>query len=373
MPQLLRSLEPYRRQIRQARERFQRAPEEGRQALRKQVALGNLFAYALFGLGILIFGLILFAGCLPAMLWGAGFLLLIAFPLWLRLPKPPGVRVYRPQAKPLFSDLDQLRDRLNAPEPNELVLSSECATSYDRILLQGFFSPPFYSFRLGVPLLHILTPGELRSALCHTLAQERFEGPQAFLRLWRTLNQSPVRWNHLIVAAFAEKYRPGLEIQALPVLHASVFEADRVALEQFPDAWPRAMMKIALWEALLRDGFWPKFESGRPQERMLARMEAFLKREVPPMHAVAVLRALLETRPDDLHATPTLGERLDALGHKPAYPDEASWTRLATELLECPEPSIDGALGVNRERIERQIDEDWKIELELGMQPGRES
>lgn len=229
----------------------------------------------------------------------AGVLLLVKI-------APPRGRLLRPgEAPELVALLDGLRRELRCRPFYEVRFSMDFNAGVREIPRLGIFGWPRTILELGLPLLTVMAPDELRAVLAHEFAHlsarhGRSGGRLSQLhRMWAELferMQNPasgslertVRW---VISRFAGWYWPRLQARSLVLSRMQEYQADRVAA----DLCGEAALISSLWRMecvgpWLGEQFWPDLhqQSTRlpePPEDVLDRLRDALQAPLGPDEA----------------------------------------------------------------------------------------
>ncbi len=250
-------------------------------------------------------------------------------------PTPPEGRGLKPGEAPALGEmLDSLRRELQCRPFDDVRISMNFNAGIRDIPRLGLLGWPRTILELGLPLMSVLTPEELRAVLAHELAHHSARHARSGSRIYRLhatwgnvfhRMQRPttssfgrrIRW---VAARFVDWYWPRLHARAMVLSRAQEYHADRVAAgvaggSTLVSALWR-MQCIAPW---LAERFWIEVfqEADRmpePPTDVLERMRS--ARERPPAADDAsrwMERALTRTTGND-ETHPAFRERAAALG-----------------------------------------------------------
>lgn len=346
----------------------------GRAAILSWLALLGLLGAAAFAGGVVLepaVGLWLLAVGVLLIVYGlsqAGLFLLFEV-------DPPAGRVLRPgEAPALDAMLDALRGAMQSRPFDEVRVSMDFNAGVRELPRLGVFGWPRTVLELGLPLLTVLAPEELRAVLAHEFVHlsarhGRGGGRISHLhRMWSDVFeriQRPaagrldraVRW---AAAGFAGWYWPRLHARSLVLSRVQEYQADREAAS----LCGAETMAWALWrmECLipwLSERFWPDLH------------QEAVHRPEPPADVLDRMRAALETPPAPEEAARWKGRGLGrATGHDethPAFLDRArALGRSADGFREAGFPeaarpsAAEALLGEDRGAIERELAAHWQ-------------
>jgi len=299
--------------------------------------------------------------------------------VWVRSTLPQGRELTAKEAPALFSLLEELRGRLQAPSFDRVLLDDRCNASVVQQPRLGIFGWHRYLLVLGLPLLEGLSPDEARAVLAHELAHlSRRHGrtgrwiyylrrswENAFEQLSKTRGhrQAPLQSRILELVNW---FWPRFNAHAFVLSRTNEYEADAVSvrLTSAPQMGA-ALVRQDMLDRHLEQKFWPElWETANSQPS-------------PPTDVLSRLRLALRQGPSDversrwaeqafLSATttadthPCLRERMAALG-APAVFTAADATALATA---PPNSAADALLGEALPRIRASLERDWVAQHE---------
>ncbi len=281
----------------------------------------------------------LFALAVLVMLWldnvwfAAAFLgyilLSMLFDSWRNRVRPNLVKLRRSQAPRLFEMVDEIRAALGGVVVHEVVidetLNALAGVGRRQLWVVGRWRRRLV---LGLPVMYMLTPRQLRSVIAHEIAH--------FARgdIYVLINHAAFYWSALAEAAehgrtkFWRITRPYYQRIACHIgAHAAVFarlaeiEADRTEVEMF-GAQPAAdgLIAMALADKLLHKRIIERMyhpdemTSATPPDDLMERIAEALDEGMPAGEAHEALTTLLKpvTGTDDSH--PALAERIERMG-----------------------------------------------------------
>src|SRR5204863_6486857 len=94
---------------------------------------------------------------------------LIVRALWVRLPRPDGLELQPADAPELFALVEEVRAELQARHLDVVLVEDNVNASVALVPRLGVFAPYRGYLVLGLPLLELLSPAELRAVLAHEL------------------------------------------------------------------------------------------------------------------------------------------------------------------------------------------------------------
>lgn len=132
--------------------------------------------------------------------------------LWVRVEAPTGVDLRREDVPGLFSLIDEVRLRVQAPPVTRVVLVSDLNAAVVQVPLLGLFGWHRNYLVIGLPLLHALDPAQFRAVLAHEFGH--LSGAHGKLGVW--IYRVHQTWS-MVVAAFGER-KSVMRLVFLPVI-----------------------------------------------------------------------------------------------------------------------------------------------------------
>ena len=245
---------------------------------------------------------------------------------FFRIPQPEGVELNAQQNPKLFEELANLQAATGAPAPHRVILVDELNAAVAETPRLGLI--PLFSKRtliLGLPLLHALSPAELRGVLAHELAHLSGGHNQLGNMIYRLRRTWIQLLGHLTaqgqagwIRGFFNWYMPRFLPWTWVISRKQEYEADRVGAQATsPEIMASALSRVQLasWTA---DRYWstlPKqsFDLPAPPHQAFTSYYSRIRTANQEKGREAALtRALVApTNPDDTH--PSLALRLQAL------------------------------------------------------------
>lgn len=302
---------------------------------------------------------------------GCGSLLLSLLPaVWMRQGAPHGLVVTAREAPRLFELLRKLAKRIGAPRPDRVLLDGELNAAVVQQPRLGLLGWHRNDLILGLPLMMGLTTKQFAAVLAHEFGH--LQGAHGKLgawvyrtrRSWVMLAQArqSARWGGSLADAalvfFFRHFFPRFNARAFVLSRQQEVQADRVAHE-LVGAQPAAegLIAIELQARWLDEVFWPQVyrravATPTPQRaRPYREMRQMLPASVRHPRAASWLAAALKRLPDVGDTHPSLRDRVDLAGVKPALPGKPVASAADTLLLE----SVDTWL--------KRLDEGWRVEI----------
>jgi Zn-dependent protease with chaperone function len=349
---------------------------------RFRVALHLVLGYAMF-LSAVFFALLIgllavFAAVASRAIWlvaaglgsfASGFALLQS--LNVQIPPPKGILIPREDAPQLHAVVEELTAETKAPRIDSILLIPEANASITSRFVNGLYGKASTTLRLGLPLLQLLSPGNLRALLHHEFAHSSGgHGHTAIwtTRAWESWTQLPLIEQEmgfsarLILPSIFRWFVPKLTAYSAVLSRVHEFIADRHALKHSGDAnLDEMLVRIELASQFMECRFWPEiWKEARDLPRVPA--EVF-SRLLPLARAVSVedLRAWTKSalqyksRPLDSH--PDLSTRLRAVE---SSVDPEQWTHTIESLGFVPTSSAASEyFGRELARYEKELAGQW--------------
>ncbi|GIV20859.1 MAG: hypothetical protein KatS3mg023_2610 [Armatimonadota bacterium] len=372
-----------------------RSPGTFRLHLRMWTALGTFFPLML-AIGLLVLALLISAG-VAYLSW----YLFVKYPLWLRfgvyvgaipvgivlalwhgthqivkslfatqIPPPDGVLLTRADAPRLFRILDQMCQRMDTYPIEEVVIVPEMTAAVAPWTARTALRRIRYTLILGLPLMDILSPDQMRAVVAHELAHLVRSNDQhgtlaRALRLYwfwkRMLDLAESDEQGAFVApavlSFYSRFLPRFHLLSQVAERQYEQYADRVAAAiGTPKAYGDALILLALGNRWLAQVFWNRileeelYTIINPFDSLRQSWEQHYPS--PRFQRWLGLQLLTTNDPNDPH--PSLRNRLRTMGYLPAQTD-----LLTPAKVELPPSSAETAseflLGDSRSSISQSL------------------
>ncbi len=275
-----------------------------------------------------------------------GFVLMRA--LWVRVEAPIGRRVTTQDCPLLFEQLADLCRRMKAPRIHRVLIVKDANVSIAQIPRLGILGWQRNYLVVGLPLLLMLSPEQVRAVLAHEIGHlsgnhSRFGAWIYRVRLswFRIVEafQHADSWASGVLAGFFRWYAPYFSAYSFALARANEYEADAVAASMTsPQAVGSSLVATSTvpvydlgryWDPLFRQA---DFEPQAPRTPWSNYATYAAQRFVEQTESRTLLTQSLirETGYGDTH--PSLRDRLSAL-HIDAEPIETPRTLAAVEWL----------------------------------------
>ena len=290
------------------------------------------------------------------------FLWMVLKALWVRLSPPQGTEITPREAPELFAMIEELRRALRSPRFHHVLVTDDFNAAVAQAPRLGLFGWSRNYLVIGLPLAKALTVQQFKAVL----AQEFGHLSKGHGRMSNWIYAQRLRWSRLMSALeaaesrgrflfrpFLRWYAPYFNAYSYPLARANEFEADATSARLTSKrAAAEALTAVNVVGAYLEERFWPQIvrradEMPRPAFAPFTAMGAQMASDMDPASMEKWLDQALarKTTLDDTH--PSLGERLGALGEKPALAVPAAGA------------AADRLLGASLERITREFDQRW--------------
>ncbi|HYV13637.1 MAG TPA: M48 family metalloprotease [Pyrinomonadaceae bacterium] len=267
--------------------------------------------------------------------------------LWITIPEPDGIKLTHEQAPELFDLVSEVRQALDGPKIDHILVSDEYNAYIAQIPQFGMFGWLHNYLVVGLPLMHALNPAEFRSVLAHEVGHlsgkhGRFSGWIYRLRQsWVEVLTNVERerdYMSFLFEPFIKWYAPYLNAYSFVLARAQEGQADEYSVQLAgKEVAAVALVRLAAKERGLMENFWPNFFKQAKQQpktptdpfvQMLGGLDQ-------PVGATNTQKWFFEalrvpTEYQDTH--PALGDRLAAMGFAKEGPEV---TALIDDLLKA--------------------------------------
>jgi Zn-dependent protease with chaperone function len=290
------------------------------------------------------------------------FLWFVMKALWVRIPAPEGITVGKRDAPKLIDMVERLTTALHAPAFHTIIIDNRLNASVVQVPRLGIFGWHRNYLTVGLPMMQVLTPQQLEAVIAHELGH--LAGGHGRLSNW--IYRLRFGWERLLQALtfqrsfatflfkpFFTRYAPYFHAYSFPLARANEYEADAASARLTSTrSAAAALTTVEVMGAYLEKEFWPSLHKEvadlpRPNFRPASVLSERLAAGVPAEAEKEWLAGALQRKStiDDTH--PSLSDRLAAIGEAP--------------LIEHPAPGMaaDQLLGASREKIARQLDDQW--------------
>jgi Zn-dependent protease with chaperone function len=290
-------------------------------------------------------------------------LMLVLRSMWVKMETPAGERVTRQTAPELFAMLDGLRMRLRTPTLHYVLITSDFNAGVMQVPRLGLFGWHHSYLFIGLPLMKSLTIEQFKSVLAHELghlSRGHARSGNWIYRLWliwQRLDASfadAPHWGSAPIRAFFKWYIPRFSATSFPLARANEYEADAAAARlTSARSAAQALTAVSIVGSYLSERYWPRIHSAArelPQpafapysEFMATAIQAVPAEELRTWQDAALAA---KTSYHDTH--PSLADRLRAMGAQAEFAPPLA------------DNSAEVLLGVERARLERAFDAQWR-------------
>lgn len=292
------------------------------------------------------------------LLLGAGRLFIV------RIPAPTGVPLGRSQVPALFTMLDDLTQRMQAPRFHHVLLTDELNAAIIQRPQFGIMGWSRHYLIIGLPLLVTLSPEQFRAVLAHEIAHLAGDDSQfagwiyRIRRMWFDLAEQfeRDRQGGLLFRRFFQWYGPFFRAYSFVLARSQEYQADqRAAAIAGADTKAAALLRLYINGHALQETIEPELyqlsnlEEDPPHDRVTQLVQKLQAPRSPDQAAIALRLALAQPSTNaDTH--PSLRDRLAALDYAVDV----------QSLPSPPQPTAAAAfLGSQLEDFTRQLDQLW--------------
>ncbi|HWL38834.1 MAG TPA: M48 family metallopeptidase [Gemmatimonadaceae bacterium] len=314
--------------------------------------------------------------------WLGVFAVVLLSAMWIRIPRPKGVRVTRAGSPALFDALEAIQRKIDAPAPNVVLLDSNFNASVIELPRFGVFGLPTRYLSLGLPLLEAVPTAECKAILAHELAHLSRRHSRSLLwvsrveRTWGILaaqlegGRHPGRW---LLGAFARWYVPLLKLYAQSSSRMDEYEADALAAECTDRGTAiGALVRMEVVAHYLTETVFPAIlresaDRAEPPRDAVERMGVALRSRHERRDLLRWITRAMSERTLDAHSHPSLTQRVERLAGDGRPP---SIEQLADQIGEPHGSGADDLIGRRRiPRVRERVAQEWQTQM-LGVWRG---
>lgn len=347
-----------RQQFETLARKLEKTAESGMSSYRAKVLLlaaaGYVYIFLILAAVLAVLGLLvwtLVSGRMSSILIKVGlpfgalaFTILRA--LWVRWPEPTGMPLTPQQAPKLFSEVESIRRKLNAPKVHRVFIDDRFNAAMEQRPMLGVFGWTQGYIHVGLPLMLATSTAEFRAVLAHEmghLSGNHGRSTGWVYRIRRTWSQllhrlqEEDRWGSGIFTKFFQWYAPFLNAYSFVLARAQEYEADQCAAEVAGrETAAQALVAIEVRGKFLDEQFWGDVwktanESQVPPEHIFVRQSNALRSDIPVEQTKRWLRQSLSAKTGYVDTHPSLSDRLRALGVQMEEFDWVSRLKVADE------------------------------------------
>ena len=287
------------------------------------------------------------------------------------IPRSKGIPLAREDAPLLHDVVHQLAGGAGGPQIDAILLIPEANASISSRYVNGLYGRTSTTLRLGLPLLHLLSPAEFHALLHHEFAHSSGGHGHSGVwtaRVWESWSQLPLLDEEmgfsarLILPPVYRWFMPKLAAYSAVLSRTHEFAADHQALTHASDSRPDLMLiRTGLAGQFMTHRFWPEIWK---DSRTLPRTPSVVFSRLPEF-ATSVsssdvhewIKAQLAQKSNPLDSHPDTRSRLKALG---STVDPEEWTRTVVEFGFVPESTAASEyFGSSLPRYEQLLTEQW--------------
>lgn len=268
-----------------------------------------------------------------------GFILMRA--LWVRIEAPTGRRVTKQDCPLLFEQLADLCRRMKAPQIHRVLIVNDANVSIAQIPRLGIFGWHRNYLVVGLPLLLMLSPEQVRAVLAHEVGHlsgnhGRFGAWIYRVRLsWFRIVaafQQADSWASGLLARFFYWYAPYFSASSFALARANEYEADAAAAS--------LTSPHAVGSALVATSTIPLFDAERYWEPLFKRADREPQVPRTPWSDYASYAAQRQIEQSDVRAlvTQSLKRETNYADTHPSVADRLNALHIGAELVSTPKP-----------------------------------
>jgi Zn-dependent protease with chaperone function len=368
--------------------RFEGRPE----ALARHTGRWLLLGYALIGsLTILLAGAGLSLFVAGILLPGVGVVLIVAgvaliiaglAHFWALMitdmDAPKGRTILPTEAKELHALVDLLRENLDVPVLDGILVTNDFNASIIQHSRFGIFGWSRHWLIVGLPLMLATSPPELASVLAHECGHlSRKHGhdsnriyrmhrawQQLFESVQKNVSHGTVRFAGKILFRFVEWYWPRFHARAFLLSRSNEFQADRISAESTSaEHAASALWRIECTAHYLENDFWKELwnlaeSQPEPPRDLCDRMRLAFREAPESAHAARWCDMSLKRVISQEDSHPSFANRVSAMGlqaedlHRRGFPVAPQQT------------AADRLLGDEVESFENFVNEEWRSSVQ---------
>ncbi len=271
-------------------------------------------------------------------LWWMLFGLVATAIFWVEhQPISKDLEIQRAEFPELFTSIDELRDRLNAPKIHHVIITYDHNAAVYQTPRLGWLGWYRNYLLLGLPLMQSLSPEQFKATLAHELGHlagndNLFVGWILRVRqMWERLTFDN---NFFILQWFFRWYEPLIKAHSFVLVRDREYAADALAKRiSGREIAASDLIQTYIYQHYLQESFGRQLDrqaqdTDTPPADAVTQMLAALRQPLDPQTAQIWLGLILgeATDTDDTH--PCLSDRLSAVG----YSGPISWTPQPTRV-----------------------------------------
>ena len=298
-----------------------------------------------------------------------GAVWMITQSLWVTFPSPQGLKLTRQQVPHLFSLVNELTTKLQAPKFHNILLTQDYNAAVVQVPRLGIFGWQRNYLILGLPLMQSLSSEQLKAVLAHELGHlsgnhARFGAwiyriRKTWIQLDARFHQSDQHKTSELFNRFLDWYWPSFNAYSFILARMNEYEADRCAVQLAgANNIAQALINIELRTRFLESSFWPDIHrqvgSLADPPNVYSCMLSVLHSPIATEQKNQWLDQALAQKTNNIDTHPCLSDRLQSLGYL---------TSVAQKLPEIVTIKISAAesfLGRELQQFTQQFDQNWQ-------------
>jgi len=269
--------------------------------------------------------------------------------LWVSFPLPEGYRLHEDESPGLFKLVEEVRRRVGAPKPDAIFLDDRLNASVQSIPRLGILGWHRNYLTIGLPLIEIFSPEELRGIIAHEFghltAHHGWFGSWIYRthESWARLENLPQESKAIVRLFwqwFVRRYFPYFSAYTLVLKREHEYQADRCGAESTAkDAYACTLVSLELYNSFLEKRFWRDVyrradNEPTPPKEIFTLLADTLSNSSQVSFMAEQFQHSIErkTRPADTH--PSLADRIKALG---ARTEKAMYLRILPSVSSADE------------------------------------
>jgi Zn-dependent protease with chaperone function len=309
--------------------------------------------------------------------------IMIVRSLWVTFSPPQGLKLSRRQVPQLFSLVDELTTKLQAPKFHNILLNQEFNAAVVQIPRLGIFGWQRNYLLLGLPLLHSLSVEQLKAVLAHELGHlsgnhSRFAAwiyrirktwMQVYERFQRSHQgqDSSSVWSAVFTIwsglfnIFLDWYWPAFNAYSFVLARMNEYEADHCGV-QLAGAknMAEALVNVEIKTRFLESSFWPGIHQqvehqADPPDNVYSSMLQILQEPIATEQSHQWLEQAIAQKTNNIDTHPCLSDRLQSLGY--LTPPTRKLPEIATVKVSAAASLLDQSL----QEFTQQFNQDWQM------------
>jgi Zn-dependent protease with chaperone function len=285
--------------------------------------------------------------------------------LWVKLEAPKGLALARRDHPALFAAIEEVRRAARAPKAHVVLLTNELNAAIVQVPRLGMFGWQKNYLILGLPLMQLMSPAELKAVLAHEFghlsgAHGRFGAwiyrvRAGWARLDETL-RAQSHWGSFMFVPFFGWFAPKFAAYSFVQARRQEYEADRLAAETIGAApLTSALVRLDLKAEELARHYWPGIYAEADQNPVPS---------ASPYGGLLVpeRRGFLPQAPEQLsHA---LARATSTADTHPCLKDRVAAMRLAAEVPPpVAESAAEALFGTKLGSLVEHFDAEWRASV----------